>query len=177
MEIKNYEEQVNVKDIVANKITYYASFNNTEFYENLEDCRLEKNIRLEFLKLIKDKIQDQGIAFILNIKVGNSSVQKYFGIWEKLKKDDIIFRNKKTEKEKGEWISGIAFPNEKEFIHMFRPYNWLVIIGNLDKINELYENYSFDLNKLTKQSLVNGCTIVEYIDIGVDGKILSFIEK
>ncbi len=177
MEIKSYEEQVCFSNVIAKKTTYYSDYNASEFYQNLEDDRLEKQIQFEFLKLIKEKTQDKKIALILKRKVGNSCVQKHFGIWNKLKKDGIIFEDNKTEKEKDGWLTGLAFPSDEELHHIFKPYSWLLAIGSRDALNQLYDKCSFDFDELAKEFLTHNCTIVEFVDIGVDGKILNFIEK
>lgn len=176
MEIKSRVEQLQWNKTNVNKHIYFLELTKDEFYLNLESNHLESLILEKFKELLKTHVNENSLALIVNKEI-TSRISKYMGIWRELAKEGISFLDSYLEIESNGVLSGLAFVAEDEMLNIFKHKRWIIVIGNQDKIKDIYFKNPQDKNKLIKTFLFSECTIVEYVDLGYDGKILSFIKK
>lgn len=51
------------------------------------------------------------------------------------------------------------------------------VIGNKEKIKKDYYQNPFNLDSLKEQLVIDKCIILQFMDLGSDGKIISFLKQ
>lgn len=156
---------------------YYLEMDSNEFYENLESETAYPFFKQEMKKIIKRHLKTNSISIVLNKNIGVSKTAKYLGIWKGLAKNNIVFLEKEKELENLNILSAIAFLHENELDYLFENYDWLVVIGNKEKIKKDYYQNPFNLDSLKEQLVIDKCIILQFMDLGSDGKIISFLKQ
>ena len=170
MEIKKREEKIIQNGIDLYNEIYYLDFSKKEFYEYLEDSgTIDAFVAENFRDIILQKLyKDKEICIIL--KKLNNRVSLYLSKKELAEK----FHNNACEHKDKEYVTSLLFINDGEIKNILCHSNWLVFIGPRNTLLSQYNLYFNDFKLLKEKLVTNECTLLEYTDLGCDGKILSF---
>lgn len=174
---KGYPYDVNID---TKGICVSSSNNVTQIEQSIADY--EKVIN----KLIY-YFHDEYELYLINYyrKVGEfNSIEKYYGIWNRLKQNNISFKcaqSEKTLKLNGESII-VSFSKvmKCEINNLFKVNNSIIVLAEEKNINSLFESNCdvFASPNIVKEELLkSNSIIIEALDLGYDGNSLFIYAK
>lgn len=177
MRIKSRTENISIAKIDCIKEMHYVEITPAEFDDNIEkDYRIIwQDVLSQFQDIIKSKSRGRSICAFF-VRDCCTKVEKYLGIWKSLKKENIIFSEKTDEIFINDKISAYAIFHEQDLENIFKPIKMLMVIGDLQIIRQQYSESPVNLEQLQFHLLQNNCCLLEYIDLGIDGQILTFTQ-
>ena len=169
MKIISRKEKIINNKIRLLKELYYLDLTESEFYEYLEDSRkIDTFVIKSFVDIINKKT-----CFNKDICVFFKKTEKKSLLFS-LENTGVIFHNDLYKDNDINCQISLLFINDDETHKLLHELDWLIFIGEKDNMLSQYSKYYNNYDLLKEKLITTDCVLVEYTDLGCDGKILSF---
>ena len=176
MEIKSRIEEEQFGQNSVEKKVFYLDVSPNEFY-SVDEYNMNDFAKLKFSEITRKAIEiNEQVAVVISKKFDLILINKK-RFWHEFKRKNNIIGRECIEFEKNNTFSSLFFVEENELNNFFHVGNWMIVIGTNEVIKKIYLSNPLNYKFLRNEFLNNNCKVIEFNDLGIDGKILNVYQK